>query len=249
MIDLRAGKTVAEIPVGLHASALALSPGGRYVVCANAASDTSERHRYGDGCRRRDHLGEAEPGRPLRGVAERPGLRPRGQAPLCRERDPERAWPSSSSEPSRRASKLLGLIPVGWYPGAVVLHHGLGRLCVANIKGLETARATDERTGLTGFNSRLYHGSLSLVPVPPSSDLPRLTASVWENYHRERIARALLPPRPGVAAVPVPERIGEPSLFKHVVYVIKENRTYDQVLGDMTAGRRRPVPLRLRRDA
>ena len=37
-------------------------------------------------------------------------------------------------------------------------------------------------------------------------------------------------------ARPVPERIGEPSVFKHVVYIIKENRTYDQILGDAVPG-------------
>jgi hypothetical protein len=40
----------------------------------------------------------------------------------------------------------------------------------------------------------------------------------------------------GVAPAPVPERVGEPSVFEHVIYVIKENRTYDQVLGDVAAG-------------
>ncbi len=235
VIDLRAGKTVEEVPVGLHASALALSPGGRHVVCANAASDTLSVIDT-----QTDSVVETVWAKPS--PADLFGASPNAMAfdlegkLLYVANGTQNALAVIEFQPSLRASKLLGLIPVGWYPGAVVLHHGLGRLCVANIKGLETARATDERTGLTGFNSRLYHGSLSLVPVPPSSDLPRLTASVWENYHRERIARALLPPRPGVAAVPIPERTGEPSLFKHVVYVIKENRTYDQVLGDMTQG-------------
>ena len=46
----------------------------------------------------------------------------------------------------------------------------------------------------------------------------------------------MLPPRPNVPPRPVPERVGEPSVFKHVIYIIKENRTYDQVLGDMKEG-------------
>ena len=48
-------------------------------------------------------------------------------------------------------------------------------------------------------------------------------------------------PRDGIAAKPVPERIGEPSVFKHVLYIIKENRTYDQVLGDMKEGNGEPI--------
>ena len=46
----------------------------------------------------------------------------------------------------------------------------------------------------------------------------------------------MLPPRPGQPLRPVPERAGEPSPFKHVIYVIKENRSYDQILGDMPEG-------------
>jgi YVTN family beta-propeller protein len=235
VIDLRSGKAAAEIPVGLHASALALAPGGRYVVCANAASDTLS-------------VIDTETDAVVETIWAKPspadlfGASPnalafdrRGKV-LYVANGTQNAVAVIDFKPSVRASKLIGLVPVGWFPGAIVMHHGLGKLCVANIKGLDPARGTDELTGLVGFNSRQYHGSLSLLPVPASSDLPRLTATVWENYHRERVARALLPPRPGVPAVPVPERIGEPSLFKHVVYVIKENRTYDQVLGDMPQG-------------
>src|SRR5205085_9913033 len=66
--------------------------------------------------------------------------------------------------------------------------------------------------------------------------LPQLTSIVLQNYRRERIASTKLPPRPGQPPRPVPERIGEPSVFKHVVYILKENRTYDQVLGDDRRG-------------
>jgi hypothetical protein len=74
------------------------------------------------------------------------------------------------------------------------------------------------------------------VPLPEDEALPGLSETVWRNLRRERIARALLPPRPDRRPRAIPERIGEPSLIRHVVYVIKENRTYDQVLGDVEAG-------------
>ncbi len=74
------------------------------------------------------------------------------------------------------------------------------------------------------------------MPVPDDAALPALGETVWRNLRRERIAEALLPPRAGQPPRAIPERIGEPSLIKHVVYVIKENRTYDQVLGDVAAG-------------
>ncbi len=87
-----------------------------------------------------------------------------------------------------------------------------------------------------GFNSKHYSGSLSLVPVPTANDLPKLSETVWRNLRRDAVIAARLPARPGQLPRAIPERIGEPSRIKHVVYVIKENRTYDQVFGDIPAG-------------
>jgi hypothetical protein len=67
--------------------------------------------------------------------------------------------------------------------------------------------------------------------------LKSYTGEVYENALHNRMAGSKEPPRKNVAPVPVPERIGEPSVFKHVVYIIKENKTYDQVFGDMKEGR------------
>jgi hypothetical protein len=106
---------------------------------------------------------------------------------------------------------------------------------VANIKGIGPGR---ERGGGAGqeFNSRQFHGSLSLVPVPAAGDLPALTRAAVRNYRAPALRAASLPAREGRPPLPVPERTGEPSTFRHVVYIIKENRTYDQVLGDIPEG-------------
>jgi hypothetical protein len=66
--------------------------------------------------------------------------------------------------------------------------------------------------------------------------LKRATEKVLDNCRRRDALAAMLPPRPHMPPRPVPQRVGEPSLFRHVIYVIKENRTYDQVLGDMKEG-------------
>jgi len=133
-------------------------------------------------------------------------------------------------DPGDRESKLIGLIPVGWFPGAVLFDPWRNQLVVANIKGHGPGRPRKSNSK-PEFNSHQHYGSLSLVPVPPKKNLPALSAIVWQNYRREQIALTKLPPRPGQPPRPVPERIGEPSVFKHVVYIIKENRTYDQVFG------------------
>ncbi len=191
VVDLSAGKVLTEILRGLHASALAVHPGGRYVICANAASDNLS---VIDA--RTDKVVDFNPGK----------------------------------------SKLEGLIPVGWFPGALAFHPARNLLCVANIKGITPTKKLDKGSGGMGFNSHQYHGSLSLVPLPKDRELTKLSAQVWKNFRHEQMAATKLKPRANQPARPVPERIGEPSVFKHVVYIIKENRTYDQVLGDDPRG-------------
>jgi YVTN family beta-propeller protein len=234
VIDLASGNT-KEILVHLHSSALAVSPNSRYVVCANAASDNLSVIDT-----RTDTVVEtiwvkASP-------ADLFGASPDA---LCFSPDGKRLFAANGTQnaiavvrfdPQGRESALLGLIPVGWFPGAIVFNHETETLCVANIKGLPSQPKQDRATGAQGFNSKHYHGSLSLVPVPEHKELAVFTEAVYTNYHRERISRALEKPRPGQPALPVPERVGEPSVFKHVVYVIKENRTYDQVMGDVAEG-------------
>jgi hypothetical protein len=74
------------------------------------------------------------------------------------------------------------------------------------------------------------------VPVPDERELPRLTQTALLNLRYGLLQEARLPARPDQPPRPVPERAGEPSFFKHVVYIIQENRTYDQVLGDLPQG-------------
>jgi len=234
VIDLSSGST-KEILVQLHSSALAVSPDGRYVVCANAASDNLSVIDT-----RSDTIVEtiwvkASP-------ADLFGASPNA---LCFSPDGKRLFVANGTQnaiavlnfsPQDRESSLLGLIPVGWFPGAISFHTEHRILCVANIKGLPVEPKQDSTTGAQGFNTHHYHGSVSLVPLPKRNELKSLTESVYNNYHRERISLASEKPRPDQPPRPVPERIGEPSVFKHVVYIIKENRTYDQVLGDIPEG-------------
>jgi YVTN family beta-propeller protein len=248
VVDLATGRSRAEIVTGLHASALAVSPDGRHVVCANAASDTLSVIDT-----RTDAVVETIWARPT--PADLFGAQPNALAfdpsgrTLYVANGTQNAVAVIAFDPANRESKLRGLIPVGWFPGALAYDAPRRTLHIANIKGHASApkpygedRATLYLTrdftapGTEGFNSKHYHGSLSLVPVPDDAALPALSETVWRNLHRERIAEALLPPRPAQPARAIPGRIGEPSLIKHVVYVIKENRTYDQVLGDVAAG-------------
>jgi YVTN family beta-propeller protein len=232
VIELAADRVRREILVGLHASALAATPDARHVVVANSASDTLSVIDT-----RTDEVVETIWTKPT--PADLFGASPTA---LAFERTGRRLYVANGTmnalavvEFAPARSRLLGLIPVGWFPGAVVVDARRHALYVANIKGVSRGRP-NEKTGRTEYNSHQYYGSLSLLPVPSARALAGLTPVVLDNCRAPMLATARLPARPNQPPRPVPERAGEPSVFKHVIYVIKENRTYDQVFGDLPQG-------------
>jgi len=223
-----------EITTGLHTSALVVSPDQRHVVVCNTGSDTLSVIDT-----RTDQVVESIWAR------QRPddlfGAQPTALAfdasgkTLYVCNGTQNAIAVIAFRPGR--SELRGLIPAGWFPGAIAVTHSgsPGKLFVANLKGVGENHSLrpQERTG---HNTHQYRGSISLVPLPSNRELKRMTQLALWNLRAERLRQARLPARTGQPARPVPQRVGEPSVFKHVVYLIKENRTYDQVLGDEPRG-------------
>ncbi|MFN8354239.1 MAG: alkaline phosphatase family protein [Spirosomataceae bacterium] len=145
-----------------------------------------------------------------------------------------------SSKNGTGASALQGFIPTEAYPAGIAIDNQ--NLYVSNLEG-EGARIStkevpgDEKRNEKGaYNSHRQRATLSIIPVPSAEQLSNYTQQVKEQNLSFRAEIARLLPRRKVEPVPVPERIGEPSVFKHVVYIIKENRTYDQVFGDIEEG-------------
>lgn len=232
VIDLTRGKPVNEIMVGLHSSAMVLSPDRRYICVANAGSDTVS---VIDS--RRDQVVETislrwQAGDPFGASPNALAFNANGnQLYVCN--GTQNAIAVVNFHPGH--SRIAGLIPTGWFPGAIVFDKSRERLHVANIKGFGSGKRLKAGDPVK-FNSHQSLGSLSLIELPTRSGLARSTEVVLENMRQAVIKDAFLKPRPNQAARPIPERAGEPSVFKHVVYIIKENRTYDQVLGDMKEG-------------
>jgi len=145
----------------------------------------------------------------------------------------------------RAQSFIEGFIPTEAYPSGIEIAHKT--LFVTNLEGegsrvntleikKENPKANVPQTNGGAYNSHKEKASLSIIPIPAFNDLTASTQKV-QNLNltfRAQLARVL--PRKNIAPRPVPERIGEPSVFKHVIYIIKENRTYDQILGDMKEG-------------
>ncbi|MHC1764890.1 MAG: bifunctional YncE family protein/alkaline phosphatase family protein [Verrucomicrobiia bacterium] len=236
VIDLESGRVVREILVGLHASAMAATPNGRYLVIANAGSDTlsvidtrrdEAVHTISMRWRRQDPFGAS----PNALAFDRTGR----TLYVCN--GTQNAVAVLAFRLGR--SELLGLIPTGWFPGAIAYDGQRNALYVANIKGVGSG-AKYKAGETVKFNSHQYYGTVSLIPIPNRSELARHTRTVLSNYRRAVAEQAALPPRARVRPRPVPERVGEPSVFNHVVYIIKENRTYDQVFGDIPEGNGAP---------
>jgi YVTN family beta-propeller protein len=223
----------SEILTGVHACALTLSPDGHYLVVANAGSDnlsvidTRADKIIETICARQD------PGDLFGAQPNALAFDKRGKT-LFVCNGTQNAVAMFQFKPGE--SKLLGLIPVGWFPGAIVHDNQRGMIYVANIKNItDTPQKPNRGMGsVPGFNTHQYSGSLSLVSVPSAKELAAFTKIALANLRYPLLAQAKLPPRAGTAARPGPERVGEPSVFKHVIYIIKENRSYDQVLGDIT---------------
>jgi YVTN family beta-propeller protein len=232
VVRLNRQAPVSEIMVGLHSSGMARSPEGRYVVVANAGSDTLSVIDT-----RTDKVIETvwaktSPADLFGASPNALAFNPSGDT-LFVANGTQNAVAVFRFHPAE--SKLLGLIPVGWFPGAVAYDAKHRRLVVANIKGVgSTGGLQEEQAGQ--FNTHQYHGTLSLVLVPKTRELASLTRQVLDNYRYPLLKEARQPARASQPARPVPERVGEPSVFEHVVYIIKENRTYDQVLGDIPEG-------------
>jgi YVTN family beta-propeller protein len=233
VIDLAATNRVkGEILTGLHPSAMALSPQGRYLAVANAASDTVS-------------VIDTSTDRVVETIwTKRNAADLFGAAPnaLAFDESGKTLYACNGSQNAIAVitfapgeSRLTGLLPVGWYPGAIVHDPTRRSLYVANIKGIGSTKRL-EPGEKAKFKSGQYFGTLSLVPVPTRKQLVNYTRATLHNMRHGAIQAARLPARPDQPPRPVPERTGEPSVFRHVVYIIKENRTYDQVLGDLKEG-------------
>jgi YVTN family beta-propeller protein len=143
----------------------------------------------------------------------------------------------------RGLSHVLGLIPVGYAPSSVVLDSKNNQLIVANDKGIGTKGIPPQNSfgtyvGVTSYNTHQDLGTVSIVPVPKRDGLWEMTDQVFQNNHWDLAENIFSAAGGDKHAKPraLPSRIGDPSKIKHVFVIIRENRTYDQILGDVSAG-------------
>jgi YVTN family beta-propeller protein len=145
------------------------------------------------------------------------------------------------------SSRSMGFIPVGWYPtnvktsgSKILVSNGKGFTSMANPQGPQPVKKTDNSGYQKGaVNSKeqyiggLFKGTLSFIKAPQEAQLKIYTKQVYANtpFNTKKTTLA-----DGEEGNPIPRKRGEVSPIKHVFYIIKENRTYDQILGDMPQG-------------
>ncbi|MFN2632930.1 MAG: alkaline phosphatase family protein [Thermoanaerobaculia bacterium] len=228
---------VGEIATGEHPNAMAISRDGAtlFVACANTNSvwavDVAKKSAS-------EQISIAlEPKTPPGSTPNALGLSPDGRTLLVANADNNSVAVVDVSRSGD--SRVRGWIPTGWYPtGAqfsrdgktIFILSGKGLVSIANPRGpqpaISAAPGQSTRDGL--------EGTLSFVPAPDDRTLAAWTAKVraltpYRDSH-------LLAPAGAPKGSPVPARVGGPSPIRHVFYVIRENRTYDQILGDMPEG-------------
>ena len=229
--DQRSGKQVALIDTGLHPAEMVLTgdESTLYVACVNSDRvdiiDTTNAKVIG-------HIAT----RPLENL-------PFGSLPnaLALDETNQRLYVANGGNNAVAVvnladnHKVEGYIPAGWFPGALALSDG--QLYIANVKGVGS------RTGdpaPKGWSVYWYRGTVNQVSPPTRQKLASMTRQVSQDNRSQHALRSQTIRGNGQTPRPVPEKLGEPSVFDHVVYIIKENRTYDQVFGDVERGNGEP---------
>jgi YVTN family beta-propeller protein len=236
VIDTATNKVIRTLRVGMNPNDMKLSADGRlFVACSN------------------DNTVHVIDTRTLR-VIERLSttltpLAPEGSTPDALEIDNMRklVYVANADNNSitvirianRAHSAVVGFIPTGWYPSALALARGGSELYIGNSKG---ESGHPDRKGPGSPLASKWYGDETIKTVQKSSvevlnvaalqkDLPHWTRMVVDNtpYTDSMLAEARPPLEPTI----IPQAVGAATPIQHVIYIIKENRTYDQVFGDL----------------
>jgi len=253
IIDVESGNLVNELPLGLHPNAIKSSPDRRYLYICNGSSDyitvidirkgkITDSINVGLFSSRTKYYGSSPNAVQTDATGKTLYVANGLDNAICVVKLGVNACLNGTG-----MSGVSGFIPTEAYPGGVVLLNNT--LYIANIeaKGSSVLSGVKElyedNSSSLPINAYTIHqelASVSVIPVPTGVLLKQYTGKLMKQDLAFRIALTNLLPRQNILPRPVPERIGEPSVFKHVVYIIKENKTYDQVYGDLPEGRGMP---------
>jgi len=266
VVDTQKMKRVRELPVGMRPNDMTLAPDGRlFVACSGdntvhvIQTRAVEAQEPGADPTRRIPEGTREiistslyPASPEGSTPDAVAVSPDGKTLFVANADNNDVMVvdisnSLTSDEGRTRSESVsmveGFIPVGWYPSALVVSPDNGTLMVAVGKGL-ASRANSPpilpkphgrpNTPKFDYIGAAFQGAISFISRPDAAQMAAYTAQVRLNspYTPEQFQHA-----PFKSDSAIPDKVGAPCPIKYVIYVIKENRTYDQVFGDFKNAR------------
>ena len=253
VVDLATRQIVERWPTEEHPNEMALTKSGQYLFVANANRNTVTVIDTTRGRVIETLVAELQPGSPPGSTPNSLALDPTEKTLYVANANINAVAVFDVATPGK--SRSLGFIPVGWYPTSVRVTVDGDRLLVANGKG-NISRANRNgpnpllRTGATvrEYIAGLFQGSLSAINLEEGANfaaqVKKLTAQTYQCLPRQlqpaTNASALLRPADPAPGNPIPRKLGDPSPIQYVIYIIKENRTYDQVFGDMPEGNGEP---------
>jgi DNA-binding beta-propeller fold protein YncE len=238
IIDPNEKKIVGTWATENHPTEMVQSPDGKtlFVACANSTKvsviDTES------GQCRETIVCSLYPQAPAGNTPNSLCLTPDGQLLFVANADANNLAVSNVATPGE--TKALGFIPTGWYPTSVRYNPSDKKVYIANGKGV-MSRANPQgpdpllhaNATIRDYIGGLFRGTLSVLPIP--------TPNKMADYSQQAYACSPLRADLSPTATPsennsIPRKVGESSPIKHCIYIIKENRTYDQVFGDIAEG-------------
>jgi YVTN family beta-propeller protein len=224
-IDLKTLKETHTIAVGLHPTAIVWDEPGQRVYVANGNNDSVS-------------VIDSTKMTVVRTIAIEPfAAKARGIAPTALALSADRktlfvacGGINAVAVVNAESGAVLGLIPTAWYPNSLALSPDGESIAVGALLGVGPGWREAP-------NKRYVHadrGSVAVIRIPDRAQLASFTAAVTVNNRMQAVVNTVatnaLTPRP------VPARVGDPSTIEHVVLIVKENRSYDQVFGDIAKG-------------
>jgi DNA-binding beta-propeller fold protein YncE len=237
VIDLKAGRVLARWPAQEHPCEMALNRSGKLLFVANSSRNTVTVFDTTAGKALETLCAALYPQSPPGSTPNSVALAPDEKTLFVANADNNAVAVFDVSRPGK--SRSLGLIPVGWYPTSVRVTPDGKHLLISNGKGL-TPKANPlgpqpvPKSSEAQYIGQLLQGTLSIIDLPARKQFERqLRAWTAQTCRCSPLRPDASVPVSGPAGNPIPAQLGQPSPIKYCIYIIKENRTYDQVLGDL----------------
>ncbi len=234
-IDLKKFEPTHTIAAGLHPTGIVWDEQGQRVYVANGNSDSVS-------------VIDSAKMTVIRTIALDPfAVKAHGIAPTALALSPDRktlyvacGGINAIAVLNVQTGAMLGTIPTAWYPNSLAVSEDA--IAVGTLLGAGPGWRDAP-------NKRYVHadrGSVAVIPVPDRAQLASYTAAVTANNRMQALVNAA--PAAAAKPMPIPARSGDPSTIDHVVLIVKENRTYDQLFGDISKGNGDPSLVMFGRD-